>query len=126
MKKLLCPLFCLFTFTTLAQTQNVRGKVLDSETNVPLAGTKVEIDVSNDAGTKYRAVTDNEGAFSIASVPVGKYSLTTRYTQYEAKTQTIEVNSGKELILNILLQESVTNKEEVVVTGRKKGEIINE
>ena len=86
----------------------------------------MEIEVPNESGTKYRAVTDDQGAFSIASVPVGKYSLTTRFIQYEAKTQTIEVNSGKELILNILLQESVTNKEEVVVTGRKKGEIINE
>lgn len=108
------------------QTQNVRGKVMDSETNFPLAGAKVEIDLKNENGTNYRAVTDAEGAFNIPAVPVGKYSLTTKYIQYEPKTQTIEINSGKELILAILLQESVTNKEEVVVTGRKKGEIINE
>jgi hypothetical protein len=126
MKRILPVLFCLQALVSFAQTQNVRGKVMDSETNFPLAGAKVEIEVPNESGTKYRAVTDDQGAFSIASVPVGKYSLTTRFIQYEAKTQTIEVNSGKELILNILLQESVTNKEEVVVTGRKKGEIINE
>ena len=126
MIRILPVLFCLQALASFAQTQNVRGKVMDSETNFPLAGAKVEIEVPNESGTKYRAVTDDQGAFSIASVPVGKYSLTTRFIQYEAKTQTIEVNSGKELILNILLQESVTNKEEVVVTGRKKGEIINE
>lgn len=110
----------------LAQTQNVRGKVMDSETNYPLAGAKVEIDLKNENGVNYRAVTDAEGAFTINTVPVGKYSLTTRFMQYEPKTQTIELTSGKELILAILLQESVTNKEEVVVNGRKKGEIINE
>jgi hypothetical protein len=99
---------------------------MDSETNYPLAGAKVEIDLKNESGVNYRAVTDAEGAFSINTVPVGKYSLTTRFMQYEPKTQTIELTSGKELILAILLQESVTNKDEVVVNGRKKGEIINE
>ncbi|MFM7664488.1 MAG: carboxypeptidase-like regulatory domain-containing protein, partial [Bacteroidota bacterium] len=126
MKPIITFLFLFTALITFGQTQNVRGKVMDSETNFPLAGAKVEIDLKNENGTNYRAVTDAEGAFSIPAVPVGKYSLTTKYIQYEPKTQTIEINSGKELILSILLQESVTNKEEVVVTGRKKGEIINE
>ena len=123
---------CLLLLTLISysiswnQTQNVRGKILDSETNFPLTGAKVEIDVPNEGGIKYRAVTDAEGSFKIEDVPVGKYSISAKYVQYEAKSQTIEVRSGKELILNILLQESVTNKEEVVVKARKKGEIINE
>lgn len=126
MKPIITFLFLLTALISIGQTQNVRGKVMDSETNFPLSGAKVEIDLKNENGTNYRAVTDAEGSFSIPAVPVGKYSLTTKYIQYEPKTQTIEINSGKELILSILLQESVTNKEEVVVTGRKKGEIINE
>lgn len=121
MKPIITFLFLFTALITFGQTQNVRGKVMDSETNFPLAGAKVEIDLKNENGTTYRAVTDAEGAFSIIAVPVGKYTLTTKYIQYEAKTQTIEVSSGKELILNILLQEMVLNKDEVVVTGRKKG-----
>ena len=116
----------LFASIVVSQTQNIRGKVVDSETNFPLAGSKLEVDLKDPNGVNYRAVTDGEGMFKIANVPVGKYSLTTKCAQYEAKTQTIEVSSGKELILTIMLQELVTNKEEVVVTGRKKGEIINE
>ena len=126
MKYCFTILALIYSISFLAQTQNVRGKVMDSETNYPLAGAKVEIDLKNESGVNYRAVTDAEGAFSINTVPVGKYSLTTRFMQYEPKTQTIELTSGKELILAILLQESVTNKDEVVVNGRKKGEIINE
>ncbi|MEY4142459.1 MAG: hypothetical protein RL110_1831 [Bacteroidota bacterium] len=126
MKYCFTILALIYSISFLAQTQNVRGKVMDSETNYPLAGAKVEIDLKNENGVNYRAVTDAEGAFTINTVPVGKYSLTTRFMQYEPKTQTIELTSGKELILAILLQESVTNKEEVVVNGRKKGEIINE
>lgn len=126
MKQILFMFSLSLSLFVVAQTQNVRGKITDSETSFPLAGAKVEIDLKDPSGVNYRAVSDGEGLFKIADVPVGKYSMTTRCAQYEAKTQTIEVNSGKELILTILLQELVTAKEEVVVTGRKKGEIINE
>ena len=126
MKVILSVFTLLFSVLITAQTQNVRGKVMDSETSFPLAGAKIEIDLKDANGVNYRAVSDGEGVFKIANVPVGKYGLTTKCAQYEPKTQTIEVSSGKELILSISLQELVTNKEEVVVTGRKKGEIINE
>jgi hypothetical protein len=126
MKVILSVFTLLFSLLITAQTQNVRGKVMDSETSFPLAGAKIEIDLKDANGVNYRAVTDGEGVFKIANVPVGKYGLTTKCAQYEPKTQTVEISSGKELILSISLQELVTNKEEVVVTGRKKGEIINE
>lgn len=126
MKLLISFFSLLFSITVVAQTQNVRGKVMDSETNFPLAGAKIEIDLKDPSGTNYRAFTDGEGEFKISNVPVGKYGLSTRFAQYDTKNQTIEITSGKELILIISLQELVTNKEEVVVTGRKKGEIINE
>jgi hypothetical protein len=126
MKVILSVFTLLFSVLIAAQTQNVRGKVMDSETSFPLAGAKIEIDLKDANGVNYRAVTDGEGEFKIADVPVGKYGLTTKCAQYEPKTQTVEISSGKELILTISLQELVTNKEEVVVTGRKKGEIINE
>ena len=126
MKVILSVFTLLFSVLITAQTQNVRGKVMDSETSFPLAGAKVEIDLKDANGVNYRAVTDGEGVFKIANVPVGKYGLTTKCAQYEPKTQTVEISSGKELILSISLQELVTNKEEVIVTGRKKGEIINE
>jgi hypothetical protein len=126
MKVILSVFTLLFCVLITAQTQNVRGKVMDSETSFPLAGAKIEIDLKDANGVNYRAVTDGEGVFKIANVPVGKYGLTTKCAQYEPKTQTVEISSGKELILSISLQELVTNKEEVVVSGRKKGEIINE
>jgi len=126
MKVILSVFTLLFSLLITAQTQNVRGKVMDSETSFPLAGAKIEIDLKDANGVNYRAVSDGEGEFKIVNVPVGKYGLTTKCAQYEPKTQTIEISSGKELILSISLQELVTNKEEVVVTGRKKGEIINE
>ena len=45
MKVILSVFTLLFSVLITAQTQNVRGKVLDSETSFPLAGAKIEIDL---------------------------------------------------------------------------------
>lgn len=112
---------------TLGQiTQNVRGTVSDVETQVRLDGAKVRI-YTSDTTKLYYAVADEEGQFEITEVPIGKHQLIVTYFGYEPKAQTIEVNSGRETIVSISLMESVvTTTEEVVVTARKAGEVINE
>lgn len=119
-------LLCFCSFATLAQpSQNVRGKVVDSETFTPIIGAKIQI-YTVDSTQTYRALTSVEGTFSITNVPVGKHSLTVTYTTYDSKTVTIEVNSGKETIVDIPLQESFIMQDEVTVSARKEGEVINE
>jgi len=49
--------------------QNVRGKIVDSETNYPLTGAKVEV-LTGDTVKRYRAITDIDGNFLIEKVPV--------------------------------------------------------
>ena len=126
MKHLLFIIAAIVSLSVFAQpAQNVRGKVFDSETNFPLFNVKVEI-IGNDSVTKYRAVTDTEGLFELKNIPVGKYSLTTRLEMYDFKSTSIIVNSGKETVIQIPLNESFTQKEEVVVVGRRKNEVLNE
>lgn len=119
--------FILFPvmFSFAQPTQTVRGKIVDSETNYPLSGAKIEI-FTSDSLQKYRALADLDGNFVITQVPVGKHQLTVKFLTYDTKTVTIEVNSGKETIVNIPLSESFQEQEEVTVTARKKGEVINE
>jgi hypothetical protein len=120
-------LFFSFSATILvaqAPTQTVRGKIYDSETNFSLVGVKVEIKIEK--SEPYRAITNPDGEFEIKKVPVGKHQITATYSLYESKTVTIEVNSGRELIVNIPLMELITTKEEVTVTAKKKGDVINE
>jgi hypothetical protein len=127
MKNLLLSFSCfLLANAALAQSvQNVRGKIIDIETNHPLYGVKIEIHTS-DSIQKYRSFTDDLGAFTINNVPVGKYDMVTKFMTYDDKMVTIEVNSGKETIVNLGMQESFTEIQEVVVNARKKGGIINE
>lgn len=130
MKGFLFSLSLFIGLTTHAQTdsiptQNVRGKIVDTDTDYPLYGVKVIISTS-DSSAFYRGITDADGNFSIPNVVIGKHSLSASLMTYEPRTVTIEVNSGKECIVNVKMSEAFTEKEEVTVVGRKKGEVINE
>ena len=125
MKTFLLFLFMSFGIAIAQPTQDVRGKVFDSESQFPLTGVKIQI-FTSDSTAKYRAITDLDGLFSISNVPVGKHELMVTYMTYDTKTITIEVNSGKETIVQIPLQESFVEQKEVIVSARKKGEVINE
>jgi hypothetical protein len=126
MRFLLLLFFAATSFHFLAQTptQTVRGKAFDSETNFPLNGVKISIEVGD--GNTYRSVSNEEGTWEIKNVPVGKHELNAVYAFYEGKSQTIEVSSGRELILQIPLQEKISQQNEVKVLTKKRGEVINE
>ncbi|UKN00526.1 carboxypeptidase-like regulatory domain-containing protein [Paracrocinitomix mangrovi] len=104
-------------------TQNIRGTVVDSESKFPLVGTKVKV---TDVEPVLGGICDENGNFAITNVPIGKHTLEISSIGYMTKSITVIVNSGKESIVNILLEESSIVGEEVVVEGRKKGEVINE
>jgi len=122
-----CLFLSFFYFSALAQpTQIIRGKVVDNESNFPLAGVKIELFGSNDSIPDFKILTDLEGNFEIKNVGVGKYRLDSKSSLYEVNSTTITVNSGKETVVQISLIERYQEKEEVVVLARKKNEVINE
>ncbi len=105
-------------------TQNIRGTVVDSESKYPLVGTKVKVLTAGE-GT-FGAVCDLSGAFSIADVPIGKHIVEFTSIGYSTREIPAIVTSGRELILTVELEEKGITGKEVVVTGRKKGEVLNE
>jgi len=121
-------LVCFYSLCALCQspTQTVRGSVYDNESQFPLTGVKVEVVLENEELSSFRTATDFNGEFNIENVPVGKHSLVASYAMYVKSSKTIEVSSGKELIINIPLIEFVSEQEEVVVHARKQGVVINE
>ena len=127
MKKLLTALFLVFTFVCAAQgpTQNVRGQVIDSETRFPLFGTRIDI-LTADSTLTLRTRADEDGFFVIEEVPIGKHELVATVMSYDVNSITIEVNSGKELVIELPMQQAFQEEEEVVVSGSRKGETINE
>jgi hypothetical protein len=86
----------------------------------------VTITVEN--GTTMGTVSDAEGNFIINNVPVGRHSVRASYVGYEPvllKEQL--VTSGKELVLNLRMRESISELGEVVVKPRvNKQQPLNE
>jgi hypothetical protein len=99
----------------VAQTQTVKGLITDMDSRQPLIGVNV---ILVDSDPFIGAVTDLDGRFKMEEVPVGRQTIMIKYIGY--KTQTIPnvlVTAGKQVILNIELEESVENLNEVVITA---------
>ncbi|MEZ4688288.1 MAG: TonB-dependent receptor [Bacteroidia bacterium] len=118
MKTILLFMMLLAGTAVFPQGQTIRGKVIDAESEMPLAGATVTVvDVAGFAG----AFSDETGQFVLKQVPVGRRSLTVKYLGYNVQTlPNILVTSGKEVVLEIRLVEAVTTTEEVVISSKKK------
>ena len=120
MKVLVLTMFMALTVqaqetSTTSTTQTIRGQVCDVASGEPMIG--VTITVEN--GTTRGAVSDIDGNFVINNVPVGRHSVRATYIGYEPvllKEQL--VTSGKELVLNLKMTESISELSEVVVKPR--------
>lgn len=117
MKKLLTTflLICFYQLSFAQLTQNVKGTIVDNTSNTPLIGATVElISEINSNGT----TTDIDGYFRLENIPVGRHTFRVSYLGYfPIVLPDMEVNAGKELIINVGLEESVEKLSEVVVTA---------
>lgn len=122
----LITLLFVFTGATYSQdiTQNIRGQVVDSESKYPLVGSKIKV-ISIESNT-YGGVCDDNGDFTISNIPIGKHTLEISSLGYSTREMSVTLTSGKELILTIDLEEESITGDAVIVTGRKKGEILNQ
>lgn len=103
-------------------TQTIKGKVVDKESQTSLPGASIVI-----LGTDplMGGVTNENGLFVINNVPIGRYNIKAVYLGYEpSMINEVLVGSGKEVILNIELKETLNNLNEVVVKSTK-GEVMN-
>lgn len=128
MKKLLTTTLFLTLLSTLVYSQNptqiVRGTVIDADSKSPLTGVVIMLASDHKIGT----TTDVNGEFKLTKIPVGRVTLLYSYIGYESKTlPDIEVNSGKESIVTVTMQEAVKKLNDVVIKANKnKGESMNE
>jgi hypothetical protein len=94
-------------------TQTVRGTIKDVSSKSPLIGATFLIEGSNPV---IGATTNSDGNFRLENVPVGRYNFIVSYIGYETFTVTeILVGSGKEVVLDIELNETLQSLNEVVI-----------
>jgi len=102
-------------------TQTIKGKIIDQETYSPLIAANVIVRGTNPV---LGATTDYNGYFRISGVPLGRYDIQANYIGYEASiTREVVVSSGREVVLNIELKESVIEIEAVTVLAPEKKEL---
>jgi hypothetical protein len=131
MKSWLLPFFILLGIiaapaTAFAQTptQTIRGKVVDNQTKSGLPGVVV---VLQDTGAMRSATSDVDGNFRLDNVPIGRHTLTFRFLGYKERSMNVILTSGKEIVLNVELEESVYTTQEVVITDESgKNKPLNE
>ena len=106
-------------------TQTIRGTVIDNDTEQPLIGASIFVMESN---PPISAITDVDGKFRLAEIPLGRVSIRFTYAGYKSVIkENVVINSGKEVILNVGLFESIENLEEVVIKGKREpGKALNE
>jgi hypothetical protein len=126
---LLGPIFSILSSTGYAAsndfTQSIRGIVTDAVTGYPLIGANVILLNSNPLqGT----ITNENGHFELLAIPIGRQNLEVSYVGYYNKIiPNILLTSGKEVVLQIRLEEKAIEMEEVVIkAGRRKDQAINE
>lgn len=110
----------LSTMIIHAQTfhQTVRGRVIDKASQTALPGATVKAEGANSfLGT----ISDLNGHFKLENVPVGRYTVTVSFIGYTSEViAELLVSSGKETVLEVGLNESVSELAEVVVKAHSR------
>lgn len=106
-------------------TQTIRGKVVDAVSGYHLIGAYV---ILLNSQPRTGTTTDINGMFELKNVPLGRQSLEINYLGYLPKTiDNLLVVSGKELVIEIGLEEKINSIGEVVIKPpAKKAEAQNE
>ena len=106
-----------------AQTSTISGTVLDSEARYPLPGAYVQISTLEG----FMTPTDMDGRFSFADVPIGRHVVKLSFMGYESRTiDGVVLMSGRPVVLEVKMSESVFSIAAAEVTATKTGEVMNE
>ena len=106
------------TFSLVAQTGTIQGKILDAQTDESLIGVSVLVE-----GTGTGAATDFDGNFVIGGLAAGTYTLNISYVGYQPHTQQgVQVTDGQTTTLEIRLKPEDLQLEEVEVVAKANRE----
>ena len=122
MKRIYLSLIMLiFSSSVFSQslTQAVRGTVVDADSKFPLMGASVIIGLQE-------VTTANDGSFKINNIPIGRSSISVSLFGYKGQTRSLELNSAKEVVVNIPLVESSTQLGTVDIVAVQSGQAKNE
>ena len=114
--RLLMASACLSVLPALAAAQptgRITGTVTSTASSLPVPNAIVSV-----VGTRFRAVTDNAGRFTIVDVPAGTQTLDVRRFGFERKVVAdVIVPAGGAVTADVQMATAVLSLEAVVTTG---------
>ncbi len=122
---MLFSLFFINAANAQTITQNIRGTVIDKVSQSPIIGANVVVINSSPI---IGASTNIDGAFVLKNVAIGRVGIKITYIGYkELVIPNVTVNAGKEVVLNLQMEEDITTTNEVVVKSQvQKNKPLNE
>lgn len=103
----------LYTTFVDAQTALIKGKITTQKNNIEFANITL-------LNTKYGAITDSLGNFSIKKIAAGVYKLKASCIGYNSIEKNILIKNGEVLLINLELTNIANNLNDVVITGTQK------
>ena len=105
-------------------TSSLTGTVSDAKETLPGASV---VAIHTPSGTRYSTAANVQGKFTILNMRVGgPYSVEVTYIGYQAKkTNEVYLKLGEPYVLDVVMQESGTALEEVVITGVDGRSVLN-
>jgi CarboxypepD_reg-like domain/TonB-dependent Receptor Plug Domain len=101
--------------------QNIRGVITDKLSQTPLIGASVQISTTNTY-----AISDENGKYQLSDISPGRHELKISYLGYkEIIIPNVVVTSGKEVILDITMEEEFLNLNEVIITSKNNAGTVN-
>ncbi len=120
MKKGLLLFLLLLSFQLVisqVSSQSVKGSVLEADSELPLIGVQI---ILLNSDPLIGSTTDIDGNFEIENVPVGHHDFQATYLGYKAVSlSNILVTAGKQVVLNIEMEEEFQEIDEVVIKAKR-------
>jgi hypothetical protein len=122
----LSAFFLFFVLSSFAQNQSqqIKGTITDKESQSTIPGAKITL-LGSDPIKK--VMSDLDGNYKLENILPGRYDLQISFAGYQEVTiPNVIVTTGKQVVVDVSLEERVFGIIEVVVGGTKKNETINE
>lgn len=125
MKQTILFLLIIISQTTVfAQNnaQTIRGVIVDKQSQAAIIGATINI-----IGTSIGSKSDDKGRYAIQQVAPGRYEVKVTYIGYkEIVIPNVVVTSGKEVVLDIQMEENIRSLKTATIKASNKNRTIND
>lgn len=118
MKKIRFVFFYLLILSGAVQAQSIKGKLVDSADNKPLAGATLTLLKVKDTTVSFQTVADTKGSFEFKSLPIDSFILRISFIDYDGFSRRLKTQNPALDLGTIAVAKQVKQMGEVVLVSR--------